>query len=362
MGRCLLCGKESREIASILNLCQGCIRNNFSQVQEHINKIHQRIKEKDGVLYKERREGLSCNLCVNNCVIGEGLAGFCGLRRGREGKLVGPTKEAANLEYYFDSLPTNCVAAFGCAATGCGWPQFSYSPRTEFGYKNLAVFFNGCSFNCLFCQNYQWHDNVKRNWSLITIEQLLGVIDNKTSCICFFGGDPSCQIDFTINFSQRAIREKRNQILRICWETNGSFSPKFREAILDILLCSGGTIKFDLKFLSESLNIALCGRSNKQTLDNFSFFAKHFSKRKTPPLVCASTLIIPGYIDREEVGRIARFIAEFHSEIPYSLLGFWPAFYLEDLPRTSKDLMYACYNEAVQFLKRVNIGNKHLLC
>jgi pyruvate formate lyase activating enzyme len=33
-------------------------------------------------------------------------------------------------------------------------------------------------------------------------------------------------------------------------------------------------------------------------------------QRPDPPLLLASTLLVPGYVDAEEVGRIARYIAE----------------------------------------------------
>jgi len=35
---------------------------------------------------------------------------------------------------------------------GAGFPEFSSCNGPEYGYRNLAVFFYGCSFNCLFCQ------------------------------------------------------------------------------------------------------------------------------------------------------------------------------------------------------------------
>jgi len=41
---------------------------------------------------------------------------------------------------------------------------------------------------------------------------------------------------------------------------------------------------------------------------------------------------VPGYVDAEEVGLIARFIAEVDPRIPYTLLAFAPHFYMQDLP------------------------------
>ena len=71
--------------------------------------------------------------------------------------------------------------------------------------------------------------------------------------------------------------------------------------------------------------------------------------------------MIPGYIDKEEVEKIARFISNLGPEIPYSLLGFHPDFKMIDMPVTTRKQAEECYQTAKKYLKRVNIGNKHLL-
>jgi pyruvate formate lyase activating enzyme len=71
---------------------------------------------------------------------------------------------------------------------------------------------------------------------------------------------------------------------------------------------------------------------------------------------------VPGYIDEEEVRRIARFISSVNPEIPYSLLAFYPHFYMSDLPLTPKFLAYRCLETArEEGLKNVRLGNIHLL-
>jgi pyruvate formate lyase activating enzyme len=56
---------------------------------------------------------------------------------------------------------------------------------------------------------------------------------------------------------------------------------------------SGGTIKFDLKAWDENLHHALCGVLNRQTLRNFEWLAEYGKQRKVPPLLTASTLLVP---------------------------------------------------------------------
>jgi len=345
MGECRLCGRRDITISSFLGVCGRCIKERFWQIKDYIFGIHPALREK-------KVSQNNCPLCINRCALTSPVT-ICGLRGLSQDN---PTKEEAYLEYYYDFLPTNCVAEKFCAATGCGYPHFSYSPYLERGHKNLAIFFYGCSFNCLFCQNYTWRDIPPRK---VSIEEIIKAVDEETSCICFFGGDPSCQMDFALNLSYQIIKRIK-RIVRVCWETNGSFNSYFSQDILKILKMRGGTIKFDLKFFNENLNIALCGQTNRTTLDNFSFFAKNFSGLN-PPLVCASTLVIPGYTDEEEIFNISCFIAQFSKDIPYVLLGFWPQFYFKDLPPTSKEFMYRCFKIAKKVLNNVEIGNIHLL-
>jgi len=78
-------------------------------------------------------------------------------------------------------------------------------------------------------------------------------------------------------------------------------------------------------------------------------------------VLSASTLLIPGYVDVEEVKNVAKFISEIDQNIPYTLLAFYPCYVMDDLPTTSKKQAAECQKAAEKFLKNVRIGNIHLL-
>jgi pyruvate formate lyase activating enzyme len=106
----------------------------------------------------------------------------------------------------------------------------------------------------------------------------------------------------------------------------------------------------------------LCGVTNKKTLENFKVLSELVSQRPEPPMLIASTLLVPGYVDEKEVAGIAGYLAELNPEIPYSLLAFYPHFHLQDLPTTSRTHALRCKEVAEGAgLKRVHIGNLHLL-
>ena len=187
-------------------------------------------------------------------------------------------------------------------------------------------------------------------------------MSKKTACICYFGGDPSPQLPFLLNASRRLREKSKDRILRICWETNGAMSGKLIRSVADSASVSGGCIKFDLKSWNETLHLALTGVTNRQTLENFSLIAKLIPLRPEAPLLIASTLMVPGYIDAQEIRHLAEFIQSLNPEIPYSLLAFYPAYKMTDLAATSRDQAQECLEAARQVgLKRVRVGNTHLL-
>jgi pyruvate formate lyase activating enzyme len=192
----------------------------------------------------------------------------------------------------------------------------------------------------------------------MSARELAAAANSRTHCVCYFGGDPASQMPHAL----AASRLLAEQGVTICWETNGSGNPRMLARALDLSLRSGGCVKFDLKAVNSSLYEALTGISNRGLLDNFARAARRAVERPQPPLVVASTLLVPGYVDPAEVGSVAHFIASIDPTIPYSLLGFGPGFYLSDLPRTS--VRHAEEAEAAARaagLTRVHVGNKHLL-
>jgi pyruvate formate lyase activating enzyme len=188
--------------------------------------------------------------------------------------------------------------------------------------------------------------------------------EKRVSCICYFGGDPSPQMPHSLEASRIALEkaEEEKRILRVCWETNGYMNPRLAEKAAEYALKSGGNIKFDLKAWNEALTTALCAVSNKPSLENFRLIGeKYYVKRPELPVLTASTLLVPGYVDAYEVENIAKFISQISPEIPYTLLAFYPCYVMNDLPTTSRKQALECREAAEKHLKNVRIGNIHLL-
>ncbi len=355
MAVCGYCGKKSSLIAKYPGYCKDCIVHHFNDIKECIENVH-RITRKDFNLPVVRpQKGEICGQCVNDCRIRD--VGYCGLIRIEDNRLKRFENETF-LEFYHDALPTNCVASWVCAAEGKGYPEYSYTPGPEYGYKNLAVFFRNCTFNCLYCQNWHFKEPYAR---LYTIEDVISKIDEDTACICFFGGDPTPSINFALNLSE-AILKKVKRIFRICWETNGSANKFYIKRMLELSLESGGILKIDFKAITPSLHYALCGADNRNTLENIEYCALFLEKRRKIPVLVVSTLLVPGYIDEKEIREMAKFLSKIDKKIPWSFLAFYPTFYMKDLPTTSRRHAQRAVEIAREYgMENVKVGNLHLL-
>lgn len=346
---CVVCGKAPPLLAGALGLCPRCARKWAALEQARAAHAHSRRLFDLPQAAPSTAGGIRCTLCANECVIGEGERGFCGLRTVQGGRLrhLAGTPQRGLLHWYRDPLPTNCVADWVCAGSA------------QRGKHNLAVFYQSCTLDCLFCQNWHYREaDARRLRGGMSARALAEVANPATFCVCYFGGDPASQMPHAL--ASAHLLAARG--VAICWETAGTSHPRLLERAVRLSLESGGCIKFDLKAYSETLHIALTGVSNRRTLANFRRAARHFDERPSPPLVVASTLLVPGYVDAREVGRIARFIARQNPNIPYALLGFAPHYLMPDLPTTS--VRHA--EEALQAareagLTNVRIGNRHLL-
>lgn len=362
---CLVCGKQMTGTGGGLEVCPDCIKDRWEECRERVLAIHSRSRKvfELPTVPPRAEGGLSCNLCLHECRMGREDVGYCGVRTGDRTGFRRDGRSMARVSCYYDPLPTNCVADWVCSGgTGAGYPRFAHDCGTEVGFYNLAVFFEGCNFNCLYCQNWSFKKSGVAPAAWRSVDSLVQEVSGETSCVCFFGGDPIPQLPYALRAAEAMKRRCAGRILRFCWETNLSMHPAWLKPMARLSLESGGCIKADIKAWNPRIHEALCGCDNRRVLDNFSRAAEWASLRQEPPLLVASTVLVPGYVGEEEVYSIASFIAGHNPDIPYALLAFAPHFCLEDFPTTSRNQAEACLNAAKEAgLRRVRLGNRHLI-
>ncbi|MCW1301439.1 MAG: radical SAM protein [Candidatus Nanoarchaeia archaeon] len=367
MIECKLCAE--RLAAKELKVCSECIRNCFDEAFKFIEEAQTKARgELDLPTFPPKGKGIKCGICGNECIIGDGEVGYCGLSRNEGGRIIREvgTEDVGLVFGYKDYHVTNCTASFVCAGgTGAGYPKYAVRNGPEIGFANASLFLGSCSYHCLYCQNTDWHQMSMKKEPRMSTEELVDWIlrDDEFTCVCWFGGSPETQAPFVYQVSRLLSERKGNRILRICLETNGNFAWHWLKRIAELSLESGGGIKFDLKCAPGSkLNIALSGIDNTVAYRNFERLVEFHRERKEVPFLRASTLLVPHYIDLEEVKRIIHFIAELDKSIPYNLLAFYPCYMLADLGFTSKKFALECLQAAKEAgLEKVTVGNVHLL-
>ncbi len=376
MGKCRLCGREGATISNVVGVCADCLRNREDALKIALEP-HERYRKVVSLPIRPPRSegGIKCGLCVNECVIGEGERGFCGFWRVRNGALepvVG--RGNAAVLWYLDPHPTNCVAGPVCPAnTSRGYPKYTHSEGIERGYSNLAVFFAACSLDCVFCQNWEHKEIISREpvrkKYIRSVDELVSAAKNpKVTCVCYFGGDPGPHAPYAIEASRRIAKlaEEKGVIKRICWETNGLENTSVMLEMCMLSLITGGIVKIDWKAWTPSIYEALTGVEGHSAVErlkkNVKAVARYMDERIEPPLLVVSTLLVPGYVDVEEVRNIAEFLASINPRIPYVLLAFHPDHLLTDLPPTSTSHALDALQAAKKAgLEEVYLGNTWLL-
>lgn len=86
-------------------------------------------------VYNKEEKSVKCNLCPNNCIIAEGKAGSCRIRKNIDGKLFPLTYNK------FTSVSMDPIEKK---------PFYHFYPGSEI----LSLGTLGCNFRCQFCQNF----------------------------------------------------------------------------------------------------------------------------------------------------------------------------------------------------------------
>lgn len=372
---CRLCGRSGRVVSNAIGVCAECLRSRGGEALKISSEVHARFRLSVGLPVRPPQGGVRCRVCVNECSIPEGSKGFCGLWVSKGGRLQPITGYGrAVVLWYLDPHPTNCVAQPVCpASTSRGYPAYTRVPGVEYGYYNLAVFFGGCSLDCIFCQNWEHKDMIARDRVpskyVRSVDELVEAAMNpKVTCICYFGGDPGPQSFYALMASRKVVSRASREGLtkRVCWETNGVENPAIMREMARLSMVSGGIVKIDWKAWTPAIYEALTGidgeRAVRRVKENVRLVAGMMGERPQPPLLVVSTLLVPGYVDAYEVGRIAEYLAGLNPDIPYVLLAFHPDHLLRDLPPTStkhaEDTVKAAKEAG---LREVFIGNEWLL-
>lgn len=169
--------------------------------------------------------------------------------------------------------------------------------------------------------------------------------------VSFTGGDIGCCAEFYAEATEK-IKQACNKMF-VLFETNGW---GLTDENLDLLQSAGlDSYWLDIKAFSRETYKKLCGVSNERILE---LPAKILDRGFVLEVL---SLYIPGYVETNQLTKIAELLAEVDPRIPFTLLAFFPAHKLKNnRPPTFLEMLRAYAAVKSTGLKSVKLGNCHV--
>lgn len=179
--------------------------------------------------------------------------------------------------------------------------RITYNPQKQ----SCSLYFIGCNFRCLCCYWKQIYGKVDfRNLHFLNLEEVLSILRQVSpKNIYILSGDPKQNTEFAQ--LPKTLYKEFGCTVRLL--SNGYILPDL-EGITHVSM--------SIKALDDSLHTRYTGKSNKNSLENFRFIYKKGIE------LSASSVYIPGLIEKEEIEDIAKFIASIDENIPYRVIGY----------------------------------------
>ncbi|RLI32687.1 hypothetical protein DRO51_01235 [Candidatus Bathyarchaeota archaeon] len=186
----------------------------------------------------------------------------------------------------------------------------------------LGLLFKNCNFNCIGCINKlsPWSPSLPKNiqeklkskpLKTLSLEQLKQILsqfsDLKVALLS--GQEP------TLDPNLPKIVEILNHYgLGTILETNAYCLNE--DKIKNLEVAGLEEVRVSIKAYNDELHKYYTGRSNKEVLKNFRLL---WSSELIPR---ATTVLIPGLVDKDEVENIARFISSVDEGIMFTVIGY----------------------------------------
>ena len=287
------------------------------------------------MLYDVSEKIVTCGLCNQRCVIRPNCFGKCGVRQNLDGLLYSLVYGQISAEQ-IDPVEKK--------------PLFHFQPGT----MTYSIATTGCNFKCLYCQNHSLSQNRVKDGQRPCLskspeEVVKTALHNHCKSISYTYVEPTIFFEFAYDCGIEAGKNKLKNI----FVSNGYMSTDAAEMLVPVL----DGINIDIKAFSDSFYQDICGAEAgvEQVLENVRFF------RQQGIWVEVTTLLIPGLNDSDsEISKIAEFIAEIDTDVPWHVSAFRPSYKMFDRPPTpTQRLIRAREIGLASGLKYVYVGNVH---
>jgi len=277
-------------------------------------------------------DSVRCELCPNRCVIGDGRAGLCRVRKNRGGTL------------YADSWGIVASLALDPIEKK---PLVGFHP----GSFILSVGGYGCNLSCKFCQNHQISqvdppDKIGED-QLYSPERLrdeaVSLVSSGNIGLAFTYNEPFISWEYVRDCAV-LIREAG---LKNVLVTNGYVNPEPLEEILPLI----DAMNIDLKSFSGSFYRTVCGGTLEPVLATIAASIPRCHVEIT-------TLVIPGLNSTPaEIGSLAAWLASIDPSVILHLNRHHPDYRMMSPEPIPRDELFALADVARRYLQNVHCGN-----
>lgn len=269
-------------------------------------------------LYEKTSHGIKCLACKHYCIIAENKVGICHVRGNIDNDLILLTHRLIASEH-LDPIEKK--------------PLYHFLPSTT--TYSLGTF--GCNFRCLFCQNWQLSQVIKKiaNFDVSKALAFLKTYSKEVSpeevvkkakrfgakSIAYTYNEPTIWVEFIKEIADLAKHEGLKNIM-----VSSGYESKETIEYVDSI----DAYNIDLKGFSNDFYINITGAKLENVLETI---ATLYKKGKWLEI---TTLIIPGKNDdKQELKDLVAFIAGIDKDIPWHVSRFHPDYimqYVEPTP------------------------------
>jgi len=289
------------------------------------------IITKEAMFYDKIDEyTIQCRLCPRNCVLKNGMRGFCRVREPRGGKhysLVYGNPTAVHI----DPIEKK--------------PLFHFLPATS----AFSIATAGCNFRCKHCQNWQisqFPPEGTANYHLLPEEVVENAIRSGCTTIAYTYTEPSVFYEYMLDTSKIAkIKGIKN-----IYHSNGSLN---RQPLEELSLYLDGA-NIDLKGFTQEFYDEICAGYLKTVLATIKLL------KRNGVHVEITNLIIPSFNDdMQTIRRMCQWIRdEVGRDVPLHFSRFYPTYRLKNLMPTPIRILEEARELALdEGLQYVYIGN-----
>lgn len=276
--------------------------------------------------YIRRDDGrVVCQLCPHTCRLKDGETGECGIRRNENARLIALSYGRVS-SVAIDPIEKK--------------PLYHFHPSKEI----LSIGAFGCSFHCLFCQNYgisQGHPPT----NLISPDDLMEITLRYNSfAIAYTYNEPLIWFEYLLDCMRLAHSKGLKNVL----VTNGYINPKPLAELIPYI----DAANVDVKSIDDSFYRNLCGGHLKPVLNTCK------TLKEAGIHLEITNLVVTTYNDTERNFIELRdwIVDSLGADTPLHISAYFPSYRLNAPPTPLKTLENA-FEIATETLSYVYLGN-----